>query len=59
MSDAPKRIWLQMDGPSEYDWTWASHEIGEPDIEEVEYVRADLVGVAGKVPQAKEGERDE
>jgi hypothetical protein len=39
---APERIWLQCISPNRFDWTWHSEPIGEDELEEVEYVRADL-----------------
>jgi len=50
--EAPDRIWLQigagMDGYG-LNATWHSEPIGEPDMEEVEYVRADLRPTDGKL----------
>jgi len=46
MSDyekAPDRIWLQHYGRDYRDgWSWCWHEIGEAELDETEYVRADL-----------------
>jgi len=41
---APGRIWLQPDGQAHDigEWTWCWHEVGESEIPDVEYVRADL-----------------
>jgi len=52
----PVRIWMQRDGATRWDWTWHWEEIGEPDIEEVEFIRADVVDYLEnphpEVPQA-------
>ena len=45
IKQAPDRIWLQPapnTGDYRFDATWHWEPIGEPDMEEVEYVRADL-----------------